>query len=320
MKKIITYIKNADTQLKAYNKEIIIISNSIAKANNLGNYIVGANLSENELSEIMKISSAQIINIKINSELLGDDVYLSLIINEICRKNDIDLVIISSFQNELAPRLAYKLNAEFIANIFKLEIKNNKLYSTKSIMSGRAIQTDEITSEKCVFTVLPKLFEINDINNLVEESNNLPIIEYSPDFEYLPKVKVISKEKESKTTNISEANIIVSAGRGIKEENNHEIISELANKLGAAVGASRAIVDNNWRPHSEQVGQTGKIVNPDLYIACGISGAIQHLAGMNNSKYILAINSDKDAPIFEYADYGIVGDLNTVIPKIIEYL
>lgn len=314
MKNTLIYISNYGSDLKPYNKEVLSTAQSIAEKNNLTNFIAGFNLSEELISKISKYSGGKVINIKIQPELISDYAYEAQILEKIINDNDIDLILVPSEKREIAPRLAKKSKALFIADVMDIEAKSEKLFTTKTIYSGKATLKEEIIATKCVLTLRNKMFEI------IEGTYQNEIIDYIPDITYTPKVKVLEKTAGSQKLNITEADKIVSAGRGIKSPENHKIIQELADKIGAAVGASRAIVDCGWRPHIEQIGQTGKVVTPNLYIACGISGAVQHLAGMNNSKIILAVNSDKDAPIFNYCDYGIIGDLNEVLPKIMELI
>lgn len=158
------------------------------------------------------------------------------------------------------------------------------------------------------------MFKAEQVEGDVPSVEGIKIDFNGADFSAVVKETTVSSEK----IDVAEANIIVSGGRGLKAPENYHLVEELAKVLGAGVGASRAVVDAGWRPHSEQVGQTGKTVSPNLYIACGISGAIQHLAGMSSSKCIVAINKDKDAPIFQIADYGIVGDVFEILPALTE--
>lgn len=214
---------------------------------------------------------------------------------------------------DLAPRLAVKLNAGCIMDITSFSITDNELILSRPVYAGKALVHVKFKSDVKVFTTRPNVFKANPTDS--SQTPNINIVEISsPNL----KSKVTEFKKAEGKLDVAEASIIVSGGRGLKGPENFHLIEELAAVLGGAVGASRAVVDSGWRPHGEQVGQTGKTVSPSLYFACGISGAIQHLAGMSSSKYIVAINKDKDAPIFNVADYGIAGDIFEVIPKLTE--
>jgi electron transfer flavoprotein alpha subunit len=191
-------------------------------------------------------------------------------------------------------------------------MEQSELLATRPVYAGKALIDVRMTSACKVFTLRPNVF------TAVAGNGGAAVVEeYSPkisDGEYGTRVKEVAQS--SGKLDVAEADIIVSGGRGLKGPEHFKLIEDLAAVLGAAVGASRAVVDAGWRPHDEQVGQTGKTVSPSLYIAVGISGAIQHLAGMSSSKYIVAINKDKDAPIFQVADYGIAGDAFEIIPAL----
>ncbi|MCW8822731.1 MAG: electron transfer flavoprotein subunit alpha/FixB family protein, partial [Ignavibacteriaceae bacterium] len=210
---------------------------------------------------------------------------------------------------DLAPHLSIKLDAACVVDCIKISVSGNKIICTRPTYAGKALVDLKLLSNKKVITIRPNVFKAQ-----VTENSNPPEIVVKDITSANLRSKVTEFKKAEGKLDVSEADIIVSGGRGMKGPENFHLIEELAETLGAAVGASRAVVDAGWRPHSEQVGQTGKTVSPTLYIACGISGAIQHLAGMSSSKFIVAINKDKDAPIFNVADYGITGDLFEILP------
>jgi electron transfer flavoprotein alpha subunit len=215
---------------------------------------------------------------------------------------------------DLAPRVTARLNGALATDCISVEASGNDLTIVRPMYAGKVRATIRLKADKKILTIRPNIY-------LAEENPvSAEVIEVAVDPEET-KTKVVEVLSGSKDKlDVTEADIIVSGGRGLKDPENFHLITSLAGKLGAAQGASRAAVDAGWRPYEEQVGQTGKTVSPSLYIAVGISGAIQHLAGMSSSKYIVAINKDPEAPIFKVADYGIVGDLFEVVPKMIELL
>jgi electron transfer flavoprotein alpha subunit len=221
----------------------------------------------------------------------------------------------SSMGKDLAPRVAASLGAGLVSDCIELKAEGGKVQAKRPVFAGKVHAWVESAADPFLATLRPNVF-------LAEEVGGDAALE-QVDFAGPSDVKhAVLKEilqEASGKIELTEADIIVSGGRGMKDPANYKMLEELAASLkGATVGASRAAVDAGWRPHSDQVGQTGKTVSPTLYIACGISGAIQHLAGMSSSKYIVAINKDPDAPIFKIADYGIVGDLFEVVPAMTE--
>ena len=217
---------------------------------------------------------------------------------------------------DLAPRIAARLGAPLAGDVTAIERDGEGVRLTRAVYAGRAMQTLAARRSPLVVSVRPKQFapiEAGDPGAAAVET-----VEWDGAVEL--RSRTVAARAESKAAlDVSEATIVVSGGRGLREAEHFDLIEKLAAAFGnAAVGASRAVVDAGWRPHSEQVGQTGKTVSPQLYVAVGISGAIQHLAGMKTSKVIVAINKDPEAPIFKVADYGLVGDAFEVVPALTE--
>ena len=219
----------------------------------------------------------------------------------------------SSMGRDLAPRVAARLGVGLASDCVALAIEGGRLQATRPVYAGKATQTVAFPKSPAMVSLRPKLFAPLAGNGGAATVTPLELA-YDPG---AARARVVEIKAESgATVDLTEAEIIVSGGRGLKGPENFHLVESLAAALGATVGASRAVVDAGWRPHSDQVGQTGKTVSPKLYVAVGISGAIQHLAGMSSSRCIVAINKDPDAPIFKVADYGLVGDAFEVVPAL----
>lgn len=229
-------------------------------------------------------------------------------------KPDLILSSSSSLGKDLFPRVSAHLNLSCSSDCTQIELSNGKLKATKPLYSGKCLADVQFASTPVV------LMRANQLP-VMEKPNKSTIPIVTPVMTAPKDLKTIIKDVVKGTSqklDLTEANIIVSGGRGLKAPENFKLLHDLADVLGATVGASRAVVDAGWVPHEIQVGQTGKTVAPSLYIAVGVSGAIQHLAGMSGSKVIVAINNDPNAPIMQKATYGIVGDLFEILPKLTE--
>ncbi|MCO8804623.1 electron transfer flavoprotein subunit alpha/FixB family protein [Clostridioides difficile] len=278
---------------------------------------------EKEVKELLHYSVDKVYYI--NDPLLKDfttDGYAISIANLIERKKpEVVLVGATSIGRDIAPRIAGKVGTGLTADCTKLEIDStdNKLLQTRPAFGGNLMATIVCPKNRPQMSTVRPGVMARAVRN-ESETGILEVVtpELTEKMIRTRLVEILPQEKKS--VNLTDARIIVSGGRGLKRAEGFELIKELADKLGAEIGASRAAVDSGWIEHSHQVGQTGTTVRPELYIACGISGAIQHLAGMSDSKYIVAINKDAKAPIFSICDYGIVGDLYEIIPEMIESL
>jgi electron transfer flavoprotein alpha subunit len=270
------------------------------------------------MEEMGKAGAKKIVSVT-NDSLSGlDSMLLSSTVEQIAKAEG-SKIIIFSFDitgKAVAPRLSARLKAGLVAGAVDYPtINGNSLEVSKNVFSGKATAVYSINSDIKIISLLPNSFPVK------LSENTAAVVDFSANLN-LSSSKIVVKEKKSNDVGgmipLPEAELVVSAGRGMKGPENWGMIEELANELRATTACSRPVADMHWRPHHEHVGQTGVAIRPNLYIAVGISGAIQHLAGVNGSKTIVVINSDKEAPFFKSADYGILGDAFTIVPKLVE--
>jgi electron transfer flavoprotein alpha subunit len=257
-----------------------------------------------------KIGASGVGHVVYNDAIEYNGEIIASVVSDVVKKGGYNTVLLphSWMGRDIAGRIGALLDAAVISDIVDLNVDGEKLVAKKPIYAGKAYAKVAHKTGIRIFTIRPNVFEV------AENKVDAKAEKVEADFSKSRSKLVEYKASQGAKIGLTEANIIVSGGRGIKGPEYFPVLQELADLLGAALGASRATVDAGWINHSHQVGQTGKTVSPQLYIAVGISGAIQHLAGMGSSKYIVAINKDPEAPIFKVATYGVVDDLFNIVP------
>ena len=309
---VVVFVESHDNVFKKPALEAVYFGGKIAKS--IGTNCIGLVLGKAGNPAILgKYGAEKVIHIQESAlDNFDSQVYTS-VIEQVAKANQATVIVMSnsSTGKAIAGRLAVKFNAGLVSGINALPKTENGFTVSKSVYSGKAIVNYNITSEVKIVSVMGNSLAPQIVGEecpVESMTVNIPA----------PKVKIKEVQRVSGQIPLPEADKVVSAGRGLKGPENWGIIEDLAEALGATTACSRPVADAHWRPHHEHVGQTGIAIRPNLYFAIGISGAIQHLAGVNNSKVIVAINKDPEAPFFKAADYGVVGDLFEIVPKLTE--
>ncbi len=312
---VLLFAESSDGKFKKVAFELASYAKKIAETT--GTTVTAVTINMNDVSELSKYGVHKVLKVT-NDSLAGFSAKAyANVMAQAAQKEGSSIVVLSSTTDSiyLSSILAVKLNAGLASNVVDLPESISPFKVKRTAFSNKAFNITEINSEIKIIGLAKNSFGIIESNDAatVEEFN--PTITDS-DFS----VKVISTEKSTGKISIADADVVVSGGRGLKGPENWGMIEELAGVLGAATACSKPVSDLGWRPHGEHVGQTGKPVATNLYIAIGVSGAIQHIAGINSSKVKVVINSDPEAPFFKVADYGVVGDAFEVVPQLIEKL
>ncbi|MFC6877690.1 electron transfer flavoprotein subunit alpha/FixB family protein [Flavobacterium myungsuense] len=310
---IILYAESAEGKFKKVAFELASYAKKVAAS--LGTTVTAVTINIEDVSELSKYGVDKILKVT-DAKLAGftAKAYAD-VIKQAVQKESAKLVLLSSTTDSLylAPLVAVSLDAGFASNVVGLPVSLSPFQVKRTAFSNKAFNTTEISTAVKVLSLAKNSYGIFESATASTEEAFSPAIS-DADFG----IKIESLEKSSGKVTIADADIVVSAGRGLKGPENWGMIEDLASTLGAATACSKPVSDLGWRPHGEHVGQTGKPVSTNLYIAIGISGAIQHIAGINASKVKVVINTDAEAPFFKVADYGVVGDAFEIVPKLIE--
>lgn len=308
----LVFVESAEGKIKKTSLE------AVAYAHAMGEQVTAiamGSVDKSELENVGKYGAKKVLHVadqKLNQGVI--QAYASVLVKALeDEKADILVLANSSLGTPVAARIAARTGASIATNVVSLPDKSSGFVVKRSIYTGKAFSYVELTKEKKIITIKKNAAEAKEtgaVATVVPYTVSLNDADFS--------AKITSSEKATGEILLPEAEIVVSGGRGMKGPEHWGILEDLAKVLGAATGCSKPVSDMGWRPHHEHVGQTGVKVSPQLYIAIGISGAIQHLAGVNSSKCIVVVNKDPDAPFFKAADYGIAGDAFEVIPKLTE--
>ncbi len=309
---VLVYTENWDGVFKKLSFELVSYAAKVAEM--LGTSVTAVSIgdvADDELNKLGGYGASKVVKVDGNTTL-DNQVYTS-IIAQVANAENATVVVIShnNTGKAIAPRLSVKLKAAVGAGLIKLPVSTEPFTVSKKVFSGKAFANVVLKTDVKILTLSQNSFEV------IETGGSATIESFSAD---AGEAKTTVKDVQKQTGKIllNDADIVVSGGRGLKSADNWGVIEDLAELLGAATACSRPVSDEGWRPHEEHTGQTGKIIAPNLYFAVGISGAIQHMAGISSSKCIVAINNDADAPVFESSDYGIVGDALKVLPALTE--
>jgi len=311
---VLIFVELENGQVKKSSLEAIAYGAEVAKMTGTTATVLALGKADNSSLEQTGVVGASKVLYASDEKLTHENsLAYADVLTQAAEKENSKIIILSKsgLGDAVAARASAKLKAGIVSGVTELPVINEHFTVNRSIYTGKAFSSVEIKSDIKILVVKKNTIDIIESSGRATIETFIPTLRDS-DFQ----ASVVNVEKASSELSLTEADIIVSGGRGMKGPENWQPLVDLAKALGAATGCSKPVSDLDWRPHHEHIGQTGIKVTPNLYIACGISGAIQHLAGVNGSKYIVVINKDPEAPFFKAADYGIVGDVFEILPKL----